>query len=389
MKGILKLGLLLLVGIPLVMISCSDDDDMITPMPEPDPGPDTTIVDPDTMVVDPDTMMIEVNIESLLINQIDELIIPSSEKYQLEMVDFLSSVEAFVNNPDAATLTSVRGAYLEANLAYQAIAVHDYYANQNVNLVSTSNLYPVSVSLLDTLIENETYNFNVTAQQRANGFPAIDYLLYGVEDIVTTFVDEPKRGAFFLALVTSMKDRADSLVDRWTGNLRGNFINNGGVEPGSAVSVQLNGSVLYYEEHIRGNKVGIPIGRLGPNDTPFDPDPTKIEGLYQSLLEESGAISLALLKASVEEMEDIYLGTTSTGEDGIGYEELLINIEHEDIDMDIKAQFQDIYDQIANRDGISGDEDLYNSIQNLVTLFKSDLFVVLNVQDADGGTDGD
>ncbi|MEM6769578.1 MAG: hypothetical protein AAF597_03245, partial [Bacteroidota bacterium] len=127
MKGILKLGLLLLVGVPLVMISCTDDDDMTTPM-TPDPGPDTTMVDPDTMVVDPDTMMVEVNIANLLINQIDELIIPSSEKYQLEMGDFLSAVEAFVDNPDANTLASVRSAYLEANLAYQAIAVHDYYA---------------------------------------------------------------------------------------------------------------------------------------------------------------------------------------------------------------------------------------------------------------------
>ena len=186
-----------------------------------------------------------------------------------------------------------------------------------------------------------------------------------------------------------MKERANSLVDRWTGNLRENFINNGGVEPGSSVSVQLNGSIIYYEEHVRGNKVGIPIGRQGPEDTPFDPDPTKIEGLYQSLLEEDGAISLTLLKATIEEMEDIYLGTTSTGEDGIGYEELLLNIDHDGIDMDIKAQYQEIYNQIDSRTNIIGNDDLYNSIQGLVTLYKSDLFAVLNVQDADGGTDGD
>ncbi|MEM9681356.1 MAG: hypothetical protein AAF901_13620, partial [Bacteroidota bacterium] len=178
-------------------------------------------------------------------------------------------------------------------------------------------------------------------------------------------------------------------VSRWTGNLRENFIDNGGVELGSSVSVQLNRSLIYYEEHIRGNKVGLPIGRLGPNDTPIEPDATKIEGYYQALQDGNGNISLILLKAAIEEMEDLYLGTTSSDEDGIGYEDLLINIEQSSIDMDIKAQYQKIYDQISNRSGISGDEDLYNSIQDLVTLYKSDLFPVLNVQDADGANDGD
>jgi len=383
----LKFGLLLLLAVPLIVTSCVDDEDM-QPMPDPDPMPDTTMVIVDTTQTDT-VVMVEINIANLLINQVEEVVIPTSEEYQLKMSAFLSVAEAFIGGPDGTTLTSVRNAYLEANLAYQAMAVHNYYATENIDLVNTTNLYPVSVSLLDGFIENESYNFNTTAQQRANGFPALDYLLYGSDDVVSAFSNQPKRGAFFLALVSAMKDKADSLLERWAGSLKENFIENGGTELGSSVSVQLNQSMLYYEVHVRGNKVGIPIGRLGPNDTPFDPDVTKIEGYYQSLQVSDEAMSLNFLKAAIEEMEDIYLGTTATGEDGIGYEDLLLNIEQDEVDIDIKAQYLEIYDQIAARTNISGDENLYNSIQHLITLYKSDLFPLLNVQDADGSNDGD
>ena len=59
------------------------------------------------------------------------------------------------------------------------------------------------------------------------------------------------------------------------------------------------------------------------------------------------------------------------------------------VDTDIKNQFQSIYTAIANRNTISGNDELYNEIQGLITLFKADLLPILNVQDADGANDGD
>ena len=88
-------------------------------------------------------------------------------------------------------------------------------------------------------------------------------------------------------------------------------------------------------------------------------------------------------------MEDLYLGESFSGEDKQGYDNLLIAREQPSIDTDIKSQFQTIYDEIAKRNSLSGDENLYNHVQALVTLFKSDLFPILNVQDADGANDGD
>lgn len=337
---------------------------------------------------EPDEPM-EMDFTAHLTNQINNIILPTMEEYQSEMDDFVAAVNGISASADAVNLAALRTAYQNAYLAYQAVAVHNYYATANLNLINTTNLYPVDVDLLENLIETASYNFSTTAQERANGYPAIDYMLYGPEDVLAYFNDNPRRFDFLKALVEDMKSKSDALVDRWSGSLKTNFVENGGTQLGSSVSVQLNESMVYYEDHIRENKVGIPIGLLGPNDSPIPPDATKIEAYYQSLAEGNENFTFALLRAAVEEMEDMYLGETADQTDGIGYDDLLLAIEQSAIDNDIKSQYQTIYNLIESRTSIAGDATLYENVQNIVTLYKSDLFPVLNVQDADGANDGD
>ncbi len=295
----------------------------------------------------------------------------------------------FNSSINQSNLDAVRVAYKDAYIAYQAAAVHNYYATVNKNLVNITNLFPVDVDILSKLIVDESYNFNTSAQERANGFPALDYLLYSQADIISYFNYDLKRGNFMLELVKAMKATSDALTEQWTGNLRENFIGNGGTGIGSSISVQLNEVLLYYEENIRENKIGIPIGRLGPNDSPITPDPTKIEGYYQSLQAENENFALILIKEAITEIEDMYLGETFDGIDKKGYDDLLLAREQPSIDSDIQDQFRAIYNELENRTSISGNSDLYDAVQGLVTLFKSDLLPVLNIQDADGLNDGD
>ncbi len=324
-----------------------------------------------------------------LSNQINGVIIPAMENYQTKMTVFQAAVSNFGSHMDEDGVQTLREAYEQAYLAYQAAAVHNFYATVNQGLVINTNLYPINTNLLTDLIEQESYHFNTTSHERANGFPALDYLLFGMNDVGNYYKTDSKRLTFLSKLVDSMKERSDALVENWSGDLKANFIENGGVALGSSISKQLNESMVYFEEHVRENKVGIPIGRLGPNDTPIASDATKTEAYYQSLVEGTDRFALQLVKAAIEEMEDFYLGENADGKNGQGYDDLLLAIDQSSIDADIKAQFENIYESLDARKTISGDDALYDSIQALVTLFKSDLFPVLNVQDADGGNDGD
>ncbi|MFT4755688.1 MAG: hypothetical protein ACI91R_000324 [Vicingaceae bacterium] len=331
----------------------------------------------------------ETDFTDLLTNQVNEVIIPTMVTYQNKMTAFVSAVNGLTASIDAVNLTATRNAYKEAYLAYQAVAVHNYYATANSGLVQNTNLYPVDSTVLNNLVSNRSFNFGTTAQMRANGFPALDYLLYHASDGVAYFNADGNRIDYLSALVTSMKSKADDLVAQWSGNLKTNFVSNAGTALGSSISTQLNESLVYYEDHIRENKVGIPIGRLGPNDSPIAADATKIEGYHQSLAAGNEDFTLELVKAAIEEMEDFYLGESSLQVNGTGYDDMLIIRNQAAVDQDIKNLFTAIYTQINERSSISGNPELYNNIQALVTIYKSDLLPLLNVQDADGLNDGD
>ena len=98
-----------------------------------------------------------------------------------------------------------------------------------------------------------------------------------------------------------------------------------------------------------------------------------------------------MVKESIQEMEDLYLGGNTSRDDLInsGYDRLLISRGHTEVDSDIKSQFDLIYTKIEERTSITGNTDLYDAIQGLITILKSDLFPLLNIQDADGKNDGD
>lgn len=325
----------------------------------------------------------------LLTNQVNEVIIPTMVTYQNKMTAFVSAVNGLAASIDAVNLTATRNAHKKAYLAYQAVAVHNYYATANTGLIENTNLYPVDPAVLDNLISNRSFNFGTTAQERANGFPAIDYMLYHASDGVAYFNADGNRIDFLSALVTSMKSKSDDLVAQWSGNLITNFVSNGGTDLGSSISVQLNESLVYYEDHIRENKVGIPIGKLGPNDSPIPADATKIESYHQSLSAGNEDFTLELVKAAIEEMEDFYLGESSLQVNGTGYDDILLIRNQAAVDQDIKTLFTTIYTLIDERSSISGNPELYNNIQALVTIYKSDLLPLLNVQDSDGLIDGD
>jgi hypothetical protein len=370
-KNTFTLGVLsLMVLAVLSLSSCKEDDE-------------TGITD------DNQNQPSATDFNDLLTNQVNEVIIPTMVTYQSKMASFTNAVNGFTTQINSSNLQITRNAFKEAYLAYQAAAVHNYYATANAGLVENTNLYPIDPSMLNDFISNRSYNFGTTAQMRANGFPALDYMLYQPTDGVAYFQADGNRVDFLKALVASMKSKADDLVAAWSGNLQTNFVSNGGTALGSSISVQLNDGLIYYEDHIRESKVGFPIGKSGPNDSPFAADPTKIEGYYQSVAEGNEGFTLQLLRASIEEMEDLYLGKGNLQVDGIGYDDMLLIRNQATVNQDIKNYFAAIYTEINERNSINGNEELYNSVQALVTIYKSDLLPLLNVQDADGLNDGD
>ena len=327
----------------------------------------------------------------LLKNQINDVIIPSIDTYNNETKALFESSINFCDSKNEENLIILLEAYNSSYKSFQSAALHNYYANINYDLVNTTNLFPIDTLLLAEFITSKTYNFSSNSQERANGFPALDYLFYSSMNPLDSFASDENRCDYVLKLSESIANKAGQLYSMWTGSLKENFISNDGVEIGSSIHVQLNSALSYFEDHIRENKVGLPIGRIGPLDSPIESDPTKIEAYYQSKHDGNDLFALSLVKESIQEMEDLYLGGNTSRNDliNMGYDRLLVSRGHTEVDSNIKSQFDLIYEKIEGRTSISGNTDLYDTIQGLITIMKSDLFPLLNIQDADGKNDGD
>lgn len=327
----------------------------------------------------------------LLTNQINDVIIPSIDTYKNDTKALFESSTIFCDSKNEENLITLLEAYNSSYKSYQSAALHNYYANINYDLVNTTNLFPIDTLLLADIIASKSYNFSSNSQKRANGFPALDYLFYSSINPLDTFVLDENRCDYVIRLSESIANKAGQLYSMWTGSLKENFIGNDGIEIGSSIHVQLNSVLSYYEDHIRENKVGLPIGRIGPLDSPIESDPTKIEAFYHSQYDGNDLFALSLVRESIQEMENLYLGGNASRNDLLnsGYDRLLISRGHAEVDTNIKSQFDLIYTKIDERTSITGSTDLYDAIQGLITIFKSDLFPLLNIQDADGKNDGD
>jgi len=325
--------------------------------------------------------------ENLLMNQFDNVIVPSMTKLQTSLSDLQTVVSTFKTSINESNYNAVVEKFDSAYIAYQ-IASPSYY--RNVNIANGWNEFPLDTTTAKTYIENQSYSFSPSNQKDAGGFPMLDYLLFNASDAVAYFNEDSKRIDLLDTLVKLMYEDITSDVTQ-TVSQRERFLASGGVNIGSSISTQLNRSLIYYEAKVREAKVGIPIGLLGPNDTPFDADTTKIEALYRSGKLGNKTYSLKLLKAAIKGMENIYLGRDLSGDDGYGYDDLLLSLGNEAEDTEVKAAFAALYTQIENTTKISDEDDqtLYDKVQAIITEFKEELLPALNVQDTDGANDGD
>ena len=321
--------------------------------------------------------------ELLLIHQVDSIIIPATVNFTSKMDILLDEVNEWSLTNDDRQVATIRSTFKDAYRAYQRVAVHNYFATNNQGIIRY-NLFPIDTTILNQSIDQRSYNFNNSSQDRANGFPALEYLLFGDIQVNGSYTSGQPKYDFIKALTSHIRDKALAIRDSWQGNLRQNFIENGGTQLGSSISVQLNESLLYWERHVRENKVGIPIGRLGPLDSPIESDPNKREARYISEMDGDDQFALEMVRIATKEMQAIFQGGVNNG-----YDILLEQRNQPAVANEIHKRYTAVYDAIANRSSITGDEVLYNAIQSVVTIYKSDLLPLLNVQDADGANDGD
>lgn len=335
----------------------------------------------------------------LLINWSDNIIIPAYQSFNTEVDAIKTATTAFTTSPSEANLTTLRTAWETAYKSWQHVSMFEIGKAEELDYRQYMNTYPVNTTEVDDNISSGTYNLALPSLFDAQGFPALDYLLYGLAstdaDILAFYTTNAKATnykTYLSDLVNRMDDLSGQVLSDWQTTYRDIFVANTGSSSTASLDRLANDYILYYESVLRNGKIDIPAG-LRSGNTPL---PDKVEAFYKKDI--SRDLLVEALTASKNFYEGKHFGSTTTGESFKSYLVYLNTIsDNENLAAEISTRFDDailkagtldnsFVDQIADNNTLM--LETRDKIQRVVSMIKTDMFSAMDISvdfiDADG-----
>ena len=330
----------------------------------------------------------------MLIHWADKIILPAHTAFKETLTNLDNSAKTFVANPNQSNLDEIRSRWLVSYKAWQHIEMFDIGKSEEIYFKSKMNVYPIDKTWLDNNIEKGTYDLENANNYSSQGFPAIDYMLYGIgtDDtvILNKYTADNTFTNYLTDLVNKMVSTTDLVINDWT-NYRATFVSSTDNTASSSVNKLTNDFIYYYEKGLRANKVGIPAGV-------FSGGPLKgnVEAFYKKDL--SKVLLLEAMDASIK----FYNGTSFDGiSSGPSLKSYLTHLnstkEGSSLSSLVATKLETAKSQINSLSNnfisqIESDNNkmltTYDAIQAVVVLLKVDMLQAFNINvdyvDADG-----
>jgi len=325
----------------------------------------------------------------------DDIIIPAYTAYNNSVGNLDSKTTAFYNDPSIENLNTLRNAWLNSYLAWQETSMFEIGKAEEINLRSFTNIYPADVDLIHENINSGTYNLELPSNFAAQGFPALEFLLYGQgnSDLESLEVlSSEKTEIYFKDLVTRLNNLGSLVLEDWNQGYRADFISNKGSSATASTDKMVNDFLYYYEKYLRAAKVGMPAGIFSGNE-----EPQLVEGRYSKIY------SKQLFEKGFSSVRSFFSGQSFDGlQQGTSLEQYLLEINETNttelnIGNAIISQWENVDLALENvGDSFENQviEDnvkmlaLYDELQKAVVPLKVDMLQALNIQvdfvDADG-----
>lgn len=337
------------------------------------------------------------NRKDMLANWADNIIIPSYKAFQTDVKSLKSASATFTTTPNEANLTTIRKAWKDAYLKFQNVSMFEIGPAAEVDFRSFLNTYPAAVPS-ESWIVKATYNLENTGAEALQGFPALDYLLYGLESSdskILSFYTGSNASSYIKylnAIVNRMESLTDKVVGQWEDSYRDTFVDKSGNTVLSSANLMVNELNQYYEKNFRDAKISIPVGLLSSSTLP-----DHVEGYY------SKVYSKALFNESLSAIQNFfngkYYGSSTTGESLKSYLDFLkAKQDSKDLSKVINDQFDAIKTSTSNLDDNFAEQiktnnkllkTTYKQIQTNVVYLKTDMPAAMGIQVSYIDSDGD
>ena len=324
----------------------------------------------------------------------EEIIIPSYNNLNTSLTELKESYELFKINITEHNLEELRNKWLNSYKLWQHVEMYNIGKSMEDYLIFRSNIYPVDTVRVNQNIDNGEYDLENPNNYAAQGFPTMDYLLYGIDNDPVKVIDHYKENNkvmnYLGALIEDLAANVKTVNDDWN-QVKNEFVNSVDNTASSNLNMMVNDFIYYYEKGFRANKFGIPAGVFSGGALP-----DRVEGFY------SKNFSKVFALEAMTSIKKFFNGESykDDNSEGIGLKSYLDFVEkgkEELLSDKINAQLIDAEKSINDLDNnLSGqiESDLikvlktYDEIQTAVVLLKVDMLQALNIAvdyaDADG-----
>lgn len=335
----------------------------------------------------------------LLTNVGENIIIPAYSQLGTDLSNLVTSKEAFWTNSTESNLEAFRLDFIAAYTSFQYVTMYDFGPADVVNALNSMNIFPADTTKIESNISSETYDLNAGDQLATKGFPALDYLLYGLGKTDSQIIDQfdtataegKSRRAYVNDVLNQINERQETVLAAWNSIYLSQFIAADGVDAGSSTSLLVNNLNMAFED-LKRHKLLDPSGIASLTGTKR---PTEVEAYY------SGE-STTLLKVQILAIQELFNGLSygdKTNQDGFDDYLNVLGAQYNggSLSTAICDQFNEVnnaletlIDPLSNQ--ITTDSDpiikVNAEMQKLIVLLKTDLpsalSILITYQDGDG-----
>ncbi|WP_422107907.1 imelysin family protein [Winogradskyella sp.] len=340
------------------------------------------------------------NRQVMLANWADNIIVPSYVAFSADVDALKVASDTFELSPDQTNLNALRSAWEAAYISWQNVSMFNIGPAETAFFRSFINTYPTNTNSIDDNITTGNYNLQDINLNDAQGFPALDYLLFGIASTdaeILEFYTVNSNATDYIGYLSDVVDRINSITDQvvseWQDNYRDTFVNNDGSSSNSATNSLVNDWMEYYERFFRNGKIGFPAGVFSGGNLEAE----KVEAFYKRDLSKTLCLEAldalqaffrgsAFNSASNGDSLESYLDFLNTMKDG---EDLsaLINEQFNTSRTAIQSLDDNFYQQIITNNNAM--LTAFETLQANVVLLKSDMFSALSIAVEFNSGDGD
>jgi predicted lipoprotein len=333
-----------------------------------------------------DTTIPTTGADSVLVSLGADVILPSYKDLSANAVTLDAAVTAFNAAPSTSTLTTVQTAFKAAYKSWAACSEFEFGPAADAFLTTHfTNAFPTDTNTIKNNIGGAAYSIDGLGNYAAQGFPAMDYLLYayGTDATLARFSTAGAK-SYLAALSASLKAKTATVVNTWTTTYLAKFEAATGVNAGSSMSLLGNSYVQDFDVNLQNFKLGIPIGIYGQTVLPLAP--TKVEAYYSGLSDQ-------LLVAQIQAYANIY-------KHGIDKKVIASKVQYNGAPLNdaitaqlnsVLTKFQSLPDPLST--GITNNSTditaAFTEVRKLTVLLKADMTTAIGIKISFQDDDGD